>query len=79
MSTTNRGFKRRECTGRPGVVSVPWSAETGYYGFFSAYKRRQVMPGLVQGIGKMMQDEARHIAFGVYFLSRLITEHGDPV
>lgn len=54
-------------------------AETGYYGFFSAYKRRQVMPGLVQGIGKMMQDEARHIAFGVYFLSRLITEHGDPV
>jgi ribonucleoside-diphosphate reductase beta chain len=54
-------------------------AETGYYGFFSAYKRQQVMPGLVQGIGKMMQDEARHIAFGVYLLSRLIAEHGDPV
>jgi ribonucleoside-diphosphate reductase beta chain len=54
-------------------------AETGYYGFFQAYKRRQMMPGLVQGIGKMMQDEARHIAFGVYLLSRLIAEHGDPV
>ncbi|MEN3001167.1 MAG: R2-like ligand-binding oxidase [Armatimonadota bacterium] len=54
-------------------------AETGYYGFFSAYKKRQMMPGLVQGIGKMMQDEARHIAFGVYLLSRLIAEHGDPV
>ncbi|CUU11196.1 MAG: R2-like ligand-binding oxidase [Fimbriimonadales bacterium] len=54
-------------------------AETGYYGFFQAYKRQQVMPGLVQGIGKMMQDESRHIAFGVYFLSRLIAEHGDPV
>jgi ribonucleoside-diphosphate reductase beta chain len=37
------------------------------------------MPGLVQGIGKMMQDESRHIAFGVYLLSRLIAEHGDPV
>jgi ribonucleoside-diphosphate reductase beta chain len=38
-----------------------------------------MMPGLVQGIGKMMQDESRHIAFGVYLLSRLIAEHGDPV
>lgn len=54
-------------------------AETGYYGFFQAYRRQQMMPGLVQGIGKMMQDEARHIAFGVYLLSRLIAEHGDPV
>ncbi len=54
-------------------------AETGYYGFYSVYKRQQRMPGLVQGIGKMMQDEARHIAFGVYLLSRLIAEHGDPV
>lgn len=54
-------------------------AETGYYGFFQAYKRQQQMPGLVQGIAKMMQDESRHIAFGVYLLSRLIAEHGDPV
>ncbi|MFN4032122.1 MAG: R2-like ligand-binding oxidase [Fimbriimonadales bacterium] len=54
-------------------------AETGYYGFFQAYKRQQTMPGLVQGIGKMMQDESRHIAFGVYLLARLIGEHGDPV
>lgn len=54
-------------------------AETGYYGFFQAYKRQQKMPGLVQGIAKMMQDESRHIAFGVYLLSRLIAEHGDPV
>ncbi|MDW8051741.1 MAG: R2-like ligand-binding oxidase [Armatimonadota bacterium] len=54
-------------------------AETGYYGFFQAYKRHQKMPGLVQGIAKMMQDESRHIAFGVYLLSRLLAEHGDPV
>ncbi len=54
-------------------------AETGYYGVFQAYKRQHTMPGLVQGIGKMMQDESRHIAFGVYLLSRLISEHGDPV
>ncbi len=54
-------------------------AETGYYAFFRSCKERGVMPGLVKGIGKMMQDESRHIAFGVYLLSRLIAEHGDPV
>ncbi len=53
-------------------------AETGYYAFFRSCKERGIMPGLVKGIGKMMQDESRHIAFGVYFLSRLIHEHGDP-
>ncbi len=54
-------------------------AETGYYAFFRSCKERRIMPGLVQGIGKMMQDESRHIAFGVYLLSRLVHEHGDPV
>ncbi|MER3403578.1 MAG: R2-like ligand-binding oxidase [Armatimonadota bacterium] len=54
-------------------------AGTGYYGFFQAYKRQQVTLGLVQGIAKMMQYESHHIAYGVYLLSRLIAEHGDPV
>ncbi|MFQ3610544.1 MAG: R2-like ligand-binding oxidase [Fimbriimonadales bacterium] len=54
-------------------------AETGYYAFFRSCKEQGIMPGLVKGIGKMMQDESRHIAFGVYLLSRLIHEHGDPV
>ncbi len=54
-------------------------AETGYYTFFRSCKEQGIMPGLVKGIGKMMQDESRHIAFGVYLLSRLIHEHGDPI
>jgi ribonucleoside-diphosphate reductase beta chain len=45
-------------------------AETGYHGFYQALKGRRLLPGLVQGIELVQRDEARHIAFGVYFLQR---------
>jgi ribonucleoside-diphosphate reductase beta chain len=45
-------------------------AETGYYGFYTALKARGRLPGLVEGIELVQRDEARHIAFGVYFLQR---------
>jgi ribonucleoside-diphosphate reductase beta chain len=35
------------------------------------------MPGLRQGISLLKQDESRHIAYGVYLLSRLVAEHPD--
>ena len=47
-------------------------AETGYHGFYQALKGRNVLPGLVQGIELVQRDEARHIAFGVYFLQRQV-------
>ena len=51
-------------------------AETGYHAFFSLMEREDIMPGLRQGIYKLKQDESRHIAYGVYLLSRLIS--ADP-
>ncbi len=51
-------------------------AETGYYGFYTALKARGVLPGLVQGVELIQRDEARHIAFGVYFLQRHV--QADP-
>ena len=45
-------------------------AETGYHGFYQALRGRNLLPGLVQGIELVQRDEARHIAFGVYFLQR---------
>jgi len=45
-------------------------AETGYHGFYQALKSRGLLPGLVQGLAYVQRDEARHIAFGVYFLQR---------
>lgn len=50
-------------------------AETGYHAFFTALQRRNLMPGLRKGISLLKQDESRHIAYGVYLLSRLTAEH----
>ncbi len=50
-------------------------AETGYQAFFTMLERNDLCPGLRKGIGLLKQDESRHIAYGVYLLSRLIAEH----
>jgi len=50
-------------------------AETGYHAFFTMLERNDLMPGLRKGILLLKQDESRHIAYGVYLLSRLVAEH----
>jgi ribonucleoside-diphosphate reductase beta chain len=50
-------------------------AETGYWSLFTTATRMGLVLGLADGMRHMMRDESRHIAFGVYFLSRLIAEH----
>jgi ribonucleoside-diphosphate reductase beta chain len=47
-------------------------AETGYHAFFSMLERNQLMPGVRKGISLLKQDESRHIAYGIYLLSRLV-------
>ncbi|HAV78313.1 MAG TPA: R2-like ligand-binding oxidase [Anaerolineae bacterium] len=50
-------------------------AETGYHAFFTMLERNDLMPGLRKGISLLKQDESRHIAYGVYLLSRLVAGH----
>jgi ribonucleoside-diphosphate reductase beta chain len=52
-------------------------AETGYHAYFTMLERNNLMPGTRQGIRLLKQDESRHIAYGVYLLSRLIAEHDE--
>ncbi|MBN8658386.1 MAG: R2-like ligand-binding oxidase [Anaerolineae bacterium] len=52
-------------------------AETGYQAFFTMLERNDLLPGLRKGIALLKQDESRHIAYGVYLLSRLMAEHPD--
>ncbi|MGM0557321.1 MAG: R2-like ligand-binding oxidase [Myxococcota bacterium] len=54
-------------------------AETGYYAFHSMLEEQDLLPGMREVAGLLKQDESRHLAFGVYFLSRLTAEHGDDV
>jgi ribonucleoside-diphosphate reductase beta chain len=49
-------------------------AETGYHGYFEALERNDLLPGLREGIALLKRDESRHIAYGIFLLSRLIAE-----
>jgi ribonucleoside-diphosphate reductase beta chain len=49
-------------------------AETGYYAYYNMLARNNVMPGLRQGIGLLKRDESRHIAYGVFLISRLVAQ-----
>ena len=39
-------------------------------------EENDLMPGMRKGIGYLKQDESRHIAYGIYLLSRLVA--ADP-
>ncbi len=51
-------------------------AETGYRGYVRALRDHGLMPGTVRGIELVQRDEARHIAYGLYALERLL--RSDP-
>lgn len=54
-------------------------AETGYHAYFTAFDEKQMFPGMKEVARNLKQDESRHMAYGVYLLSRLVAEHGEPV
>ncbi|MFQ5526415.1 MAG: R2-like ligand-binding oxidase [Thermoanaerobaculia bacterium] len=54
-------------------------AETGYHAYYQMLSRNRIMPGMQKAVRNLQSDEARHLAYGVYLLSRLIAAHGDPV
>jgi ribonucleoside-diphosphate reductase beta chain len=51
-------------------------AETGYQNYHESLAVNGLMPGLCAGLVNIKRDESRHIAYGVYLLSRLVAE--DP-
>jgi len=54
-------------------------AETGYAAYYTVLETHAILPGMQQLVQSIQRDEARHVAYGVYLLSRLVAEHGDPV
>jgi ribonucleoside-diphosphate reductase beta chain len=49
-------------------------AETGYHNYHQSLAVNGLMPGLCAGLVNIKRDESRHIAYGVYLLSRLVAE-----
>jgi len=52
-------------------------ADTGYHLFQRLLTKHIVLQGMQKAVVHLQRDESRHIAFGMYFLARLIVEHGD--
>lgn len=51
-------------------------AETGYHAYFTVLDQHSILPGQRRGVQYLKQDESRHIAYGVFLLSRLLAEDG---
>ncbi len=50
-------------------------AETGYFSFARVLGQAGIMPGLQQGLQYIKRDESRHIAYGVFLISRLVAQY----
>lgn len=52
-------------------------AETGYFGADEQMERTggSYFPGHYEAIKKLRQDESRHVAYGIYLISRILSEH----
>jgi len=64
-----------EASGTYNMIVEGVLAETGYHAYFTILERNNQLPGVRQGISLLKLDESRHIAYGVYLLSRLVAEH----
>lgn len=51
-------------------------AETGYHAYFTLLERTNKLPGMRKGITLLKQDESRHIAYGIFLISRLLAADG---
>lgn len=49
-------------------------AETGYHAYYTMLRNNNIMPATTKGIDLLKQDESRHIAYGIFLISRLIAE-----
>ena len=52
-------------------------AETGYHSYHESLAANGLMPALCRALVEIKRDESRHIAYGVYLLSRLVAEEPD--
>lgn len=52
-------------------------AETGYHSYYTVLRDNNLMPTTTRGIDLLKQDESRHIAYGIFLISRLVAENPD--
>jgi ribonucleoside-diphosphate reductase beta chain len=58
------------------LVAEGIGAETGYYSYIKGYQINPVLPGLISMIRLIARDESRHVSFGAYVISLMISNFG---
>jgi ribonucleoside-diphosphate reductase beta chain len=56
------------------MISEGVLAETAYYAYFNMLERNNILPGLKQAVGYIKRDESRHLAYGMFLISRLVAQ-----
>lgn len=62
-----------------GLIVEGVLAETGYHACHAMLARNGIMPGMQRAVSLLKDDQTRHLSYGVFLLSRLAAEHGEPV
>lgn len=68
-----------EASATYGMIVEGVLAETGYHAWHAMLARNGVLPGMQRAVALLKEDETRHLSYGVFLLSRLVAEHGEPV
>ncbi len=50
-------------------------AETGYHSYYTVLRNNNLMPATCSAVDKLKQDESRHIAYGIFLISRLVAQN----
>lgn len=72
LATDTSSYAQAEAALTYNMIVEGVLAETGYHAYFTVLEAHDLMPGTRQGVRLLKQDESRHIAYGIYLLSRLI-------
>lgn len=79
LMTDNSPLAQARASATYNMIVEGVLAETGYHAYHTILSRRGIMPGMIKLIELVKRDESRHLAYGLFLLSRLVQEHGETV
>ncbi len=75
LYTDTSPLAQLKASGTYNMIVEGTLAETGYEAYSKMLSEHNMLPGLLEGIKLLKQDESRHIAYGLYLINRILDEH----
>ena len=76
MRTDGSPAKQVRASATYNMVVEGMLAQTGYHIFYNVLDKRNIGPGLREGVRLIKQDEARHMAYGMAHLKYAVEQRG---